>query len=116
MSQSENEIGQALARGYCYPENSAKELDGKLIEAMSKEIEKLWDAKLLDAEKLKLFVWEGNDVLRDHTNGMICVLAESLEEALKLIEEKCSYAMQSFPVNQYKVINKPEAFTCWGCG
>jgi hypothetical protein len=67
-------------------------------------------------EELKLFVWEGDGVLTDWTNGMICVLAHNFEEAIKLIEEKCSYCMNSFPINKYKVITEPEAFTCWGGG
>ena len=68
--------------------------------------------------KLKLFVWEGDNVLQDWTSGMICVLAPNLEEALKLIEEKESVAVGtgSFPVNDFKTITEPEAFLCWGGG
>lgn len=33
--------------------------------------------------KLKLFVWEGDGVLRDYNSGMICVLAYDLVEALQ---------------------------------
>ena len=66
--------------------------------------------------KVKLFVWEGEGVLTDWTDGMICVLARDIEQALKLIEEKCKYCMNSFPVNKYKVIEKPEAFVCYGGG
>ncbi len=65
-------------------------------------------------KNLKLFVWEGEGVLTDYTNGMICVLAENLEQALRLIEAKCDYCMDSFPINNYKVITKPEAFIIWG--
>lgn len=67
-------------------------------------------------ESLKLFVWEGDGVLTDWTDGMICVLAHNHSEALKLIEEKCDFCMSSFPVNGYQVIEKPEAFVCWGGG
>ena len=67
-------------------------------------------------KKLKLFVWEGDGVLTDWSNGMICVLADNLKEALKLIEKKCDYCMESFPINKYKIINKPEAFVCYGGG
>lgn len=35
---SELEISRALARGYCWPDNSKKELDVKLIEAMAREV------------------------------------------------------------------------------
>ena len=66
--------------------------------------------------KLKLFVWEGDGVLTDYTNGMICVLAEDLQQALKLIDKKCDYCMKSFPVNDYKVVEEPEAFICYGGG
>jgi hypothetical protein len=67
-------------------------------------------------EELKLFVWEGEGVLTDWSNGMICVLAHNLKEALKLIEKKCDYCMNNFPINNYKIIKKPEAFIKWGCG
>lgn len=66
--------------------------------------------------ELKLFLWEGNGVLTDYSNGMICVLAEDLEQALKLIEEKTPHAMGNFPPTGYRIIENPEAFTCWGGG
>ena len=65
---------------------------------------------------LKLFVWEGEGVLTDYSDGMICVLAESLEEALKLIEHKSATAKRCFPVDAYRVVTEPEAFICWGGG
>ncbi len=65
---------------------------------------------------MKLYVWEGDGVLTEHTDGMICVLAESLEQALSLIREKYDYCMTSFPADRYKVIEQPEAFLCWGGG
>lgn len=65
---------------------------------------------------MKLFVWEGDGVLTDYTSGMICVLAENLEEAVKLIKEKCNHAEGNYPVSCFKVIEKPEAFICWGGG
>jgi hypothetical protein len=34
----ESLIRQAIARGYCHPENAAKELDAVLIEAMVQEV------------------------------------------------------------------------------
>ena len=67
-------------------------------------------------ENLKLFVWEGDGVLEDYTSGMICVLAQNLEEALGLIRKKRDDCMQSFPNDKYKVIEEPEAFICWGGG
>lgn len=67
-------------------------------------------------KKLKLFVWEGNGVLSDYTDGLICVLAENLEQALKLINEKCKYCSNHFDASNYKIIEKPEAFFVWGGG
>ena len=66
------------------------------------------------AVSLKLFVWEGDGVLTDYTNGLICVLAHDLEEALELIKKKCDYCQNSFDASKYKVITKPEAFLVWG--
>lgn len=67
-------------------------------------------------KKLKMYVWEGSGVLQDYSSGMICVLATNFEEAVKLVTEKCGHCTTSFPINQYKVITKPEAFVCWGGG
>lgn len=63
---------------------------------------------------LRLFVWEGADVLPDYTSGMICVLAHDLPEALALIREKDEFAMGSFPPDRCRVVDTPEAFVCWG--
>lgn len=65
---------------------------------------------------MKLFVWEGAGVLQDYSSGMICVLAHDLEEALRLIREKCYDCVGSFPPEGFEVIEKPEAFICWGGG
>lgn len=35
MDDLETQVRQALARGYCHPDNAHKELDAKLIEAVS---------------------------------------------------------------------------------
>ena len=67
-------------------------------------------------KKLKLYVWDGHDVLPDYTSGMICVYAYSITQALKLIEKKYSSYMNHFPVNDYKIIRKPEAFAIHGGG
>lgn len=69
----------------------------------------------MSKEKLKMFVWEGDGVLTDYTNGMICVLAKDFEQALDLIYEKSPENKQNFPVNKYKIIEKPEAFVYHGC-
>jgi hypothetical protein len=67
-------------------------------------------------KKLKLFVWEGQGTLQDYTSGMICVLAHDLEEALNLIKIKEPHALNNFLTLEYKVIETPEAFLCWGGG
>ena len=66
------------------------------------------------AKILKLYVWEGKGVLTDYADGMICVLAYSLSEALKLIAKKDKWAVGDFPIDKYKLIKKPEAFICQG--
>jgi hypothetical protein len=68
----------------------------------------------MSEKELKLFVWEGDGVLRDYTSGMICVLAHDYDEAMKLIEKKYPEYIQSFPPTQYEIITKPEAFCCYG--
>ncbi len=64
--------------------------------------------------KFKLFVWEG--VLTDYTDGIVCVLAKNLEQAIKLIKEKDGTAAGSMDMSGVKVIEKPEAFVVWGGG
>ena len=81
---------------------------------------------------LKLFVWEGDDILPVARGGIICVLAHDIDEALALIRAKyndCSpemfkhyfadYFLQGtimalFPANGYRVIEQPEAFAMRG--
>ena len=67
--------------------------------------------------ELKLFVWEGEGVLTDYTDGMICVLAKTFEEAVKLIGDKYPpYYLENIPINKYRVIEVPEAFAVFGGG
>jgi len=61
---------------------------------------------------MKLFVWE--NVLIDWSSGMVCVLAENLEQAIKLIKEKDDLAASTMDMSNVKVIEKPEAFIVWG--
>lgn len=72
---------------------------------------------------LKLFVWEGEDVLPVVFGGMICVLAHDIEEALRLIKHKYEPSpeeqgaraiMARFPHNRYRVVEQPEAFALEG--
>ncbi len=65
-------------------------------------------------KKLKLFVWE--EVLTDHTSGMVCVLAENLEQAIQLIKEKDDVAASVMDMSVVEIIEKPEAFVMWGGG
>lgn len=37
----EEQVKMALARGYCYPENSHKEMDGTLVKTMAEEVMKI---------------------------------------------------------------------------
>ena len=72
----------------------------------------------MSRKKLKLYVWEGDGVLQDHTPGMVCVLAHDWWEALTLIQQQCSYCLQNMPVLDCKVVelDHPEAFICFGGG
>lgn len=74
---------------------------------------------------MKLFIWEGNGVLTDWSDGMICAIAEDLEGALLAVETKCDYCMDSFPTHRpTQVIDlgtcsnkiQPEGWVCWGGG
>lgn len=74
---------------------------------------------------MKLFIWEGDGVLTDYTNGMIVALANDLQEALSAICKICDYGMSSFPNDRpTSVIELPEgnpqptaqAWVCWGGG
>ena len=48
---------------------------------------------LSDQNSLKLYVWE--DVLKDWTSGLVCVLASSQEQARELINKKYPCAIGS---------------------
>lgn len=51
---------------------------------------------------MKLFIWQGPDVLTDWTSGMIVAIAPTLEEALKTIEtQEGKYIMDEFPTNNH---------------
>jgi hypothetical protein len=72
-----------------------------------------------------LFVWQGDGVLSDWTNGMIVALAPDLETALKAIKKECDYGMDCFPNDKpTEVINlgecstnpRPRAWYVWGGG
>ena len=50
MSEQATTLGEqirmALARGYCYPENSHKEMDSALVNAMAEEVVKIITHKI----------------------------------------------------------------------
>jgi len=77
---------------------------------------------------LKLYVWE--DVLRDYTAGIVCVLAENEEAAWKVLyeEERTAWwVLQGEPEDRHmkgispkatrpRCVTEPEAFAVWGGG
>lgn len=76
-----------------------------------------------------LYVWEGDGVLTDYTNGIICALADNLEDAHKAIERDCGAAtwqhdgeerVWNFPQYPTTIVQldkaDPMAFSCWGGG
>jgi hypothetical protein len=72
---------------------------------------------------MNLYIWKGDGVLTDYTDGMIVALASNLDEANKAIQTKCSYAVDSYnPDEPTEVINlqnpyhTPKAWICWGGG
>lgn len=71
---------------------------------------------------MKLFIWDGPDVLTDYTSGMIVAFGNDLQEALLAVEKKCDHCMQSFPTHKPdRVIDlsepiEPEAWVKWGGG
>ena len=65
---------------------------------------------------MKLWVME--EVLTDYTDGMVCVLAETEEQAWAMLKEKDSVAYACLLDNdmKFRCVDKPEAFVCWGGG
>lgn len=65
-------------------------------------------------KQLFLYVWE--NVLSDYTSGIAFALAESEEEARKLVKKECPYAPEGeFDEKPLKVTTK-KAFTLYGGG
>lgn len=62
----------------------------------------------------KLYVWEG--VLTDYTSGIMFAVATSVEEARKLLLEKCDYIPKEDLYQEPKVITTKKAFVTWGGG
>lgn len=59
-------------------------------------------------KNMKLYIWYGDEVLRDWTSGQITVLASSLEDALKQIDTSDMYSRpvdeDDFPRNEPSVV------------
>jgi hypothetical protein len=46
---------------------------------------------------MNLYIWEGDDVLTDYTDGMIVAVAENEEDAHKAVLEECPFAKDCIP-------------------
>ena len=46
---------------------------------------------------MKLFIWQGDGVLSEYSDGMICALARDLPEALEAIRAAGVFSKDSFP-------------------
>jgi len=66
----------------------------------------------------KLKMWVMEEVLTDFTDGLVCVYAESEEQAWDLLEQK--YPVYFWTLNErmekFRCIDKPEAFAVHGAG
>ena len=62
----------------------------------------------------KMYVWD--NVLADHTPGMVCVLAVSRRQALSLLKKANESAWKECSKLEPYVYNKPGAVYCYGGG
>lgn len=67
---------------------------------------------------MKLYVWEGDGVLTDYSDGMIIALANTQEEAESVIDV---YDRKNYPKKPSEVIDlsspqHPKSWLCWGGG
>lgn len=71
---------------------------------------------------MKLFIWEGDGVLTDYSNGMICAIAPDLETALIAIEAAEPSAANRFHRQPSEIVRLdecvclPKAWVCFGGG
>lgn len=61
---------------------------------------------------MKLFVWE--NVLWDYSHGLVCVLADDLEQAHTLLAEKYPEYADQIPGLPERIVEAPEAFAVHG--
>lgn len=67
------------------------------------------------SKQLKMFVWE--DVLRDYTAGMVCILAYDLEHAKEIAERDFEpYVVENFFGKPHQVVTEPKGFYVYGGG
>jgi hypothetical protein len=65
---------------------------------------------------MNLYIWEGDGVLTDYTDGMIVALANTQAEAESVIDV---YERKNYPAKPTEVIDLtkpsyPKAWICWG--
>jgi len=63
--------------------------------------------------KLKMFVWS-EDVLTDYSDGMICVLAHSIEEAKEVLSLDSASLLQEVEGKEPIVYEEPSVVYVYG--
>ena len=68
---------------------------------------------------MKLFIWEGDGVLTDYGSGLVVVLADSLEDAHKIIEGSDPIAARNIPGHPAEIVDLDDepvsgVWLCWG--
>lgn len=63
---------------------------------------------------MKLFIWQWQWTLQDYTSGMVVVLANDLEEAVKKISEQDSSLLPNMDITKYNSyeLSDPLVFYC----
>lgn len=69
---------------------------------------------------MKLYIWEGDGVLTDYTDGMIIALANTQEQAEEIILPHV-YQRENYPKTPSQTIDLsqefvPQTWVCWGGG
>jgi hypothetical protein len=65
---------------------------------------------------MNLYIWEGNGVLTDYSDGMIIALANTQEQAESIVDV---YDRKNYPAEPTEIIDLtkafvPKAWICWG--
>lgn len=82
FKQEKELLWQALARGYCYPENETKVLDSELIKAMAKEVGFVLQTERTRTKKLV----EAIKVMREEAIEEVVKIAEAQHFSVKFIQ------------------------------